>query len=436
MQRRLNTQKIEDATIMVVDDSATASENLRRFLHRAGFTNCVTFTDHESALANFFDINPDVLVLDWHLGEFQGDAFLQRLLSDLDGREMPPVLVVTGDMKPQLRIRALSMGASDFLTKPFDPPEVILRIRNLLQTRLLYLCIKAENTQLEETVERSTSQLNQSLAKLNELQNQLIQHERLRALGAMATGIAHDFNNALMMIMGFSAAFKNESEILLDPARSLECFQTIQNAASDATSIVQRLVEFSRPYHNHDEPRCLVDINEIIDSIIHMTRPKWDSAAKTNGAKIEVVKHLEAIPPIFASATELREVFVNLIFNAVDAMPQGGCVTISTEAQDENVVIHVEDTGTGMSETTRQRCMEPFYTTKGTKGTGLGLAIIYGIVKRHQGSIRILSNSGSGTRFSIALPFDAEAMKNGQTPADVLDATDDDADDDALPSVG
>src|SRR5581483_12393687 len=120
-------------------------------------------------------------------------------------------------------------------------------------------------------------------------------------------------------------------------------------------------------------------------------------------------QELGDVPKISGAASELREVILNLIFNAVDAMPQGGQITIRTGVQEGQVFIEVEDSGTGMTEETRRHCLEPFYTTKGEKGTGLGLAITYGIVHRHAGIIRINSELNHGTQFRIILPVSETA---------------------------
>jgi CheY-like chemotaxis protein len=178
----------------------------------------------------------------------------------------------------------------------------------------------------------------------------------------------------------------------------------VMSAAQDATHVVARLREFYRPADNN-EIRVGVSLNDVVTQTVSLTSPKWSSQKMADGVQVRVVTDLEEeVSPVLASAAELREALTNLIFNAVDAMPAGGQITIGTHAEAEHVVLTVSDSGVGMTDEERERCLEPFFSTKGDRGTGLGLAVVYGIIHRHGGTIEIASEKFKGTTFSIRLP--------------------------------
>ncbi|MCW5934424.1 MAG: PAS domain S-box protein [Fimbriimonadia bacterium] len=235
-----------------------------------------------------------------------------------------------------------------------------------------------------------------------------VQQERLRALGQMAGAIAHDFNNALMRVMGGLELIDIEHPLTEKQQHYLEMVRT---AVIDASEMVARLREFYRQqpikegYHS-------THLKAMIDEVITLTQPIWHTQSLMKGITIEINTDLDPALSLPASATEMREVITNLIFNAVDAMPQGGILTLKAFQEESEAVITVSDTGIGMSEETRLHCFEPFYTTKNESGSGLGLAVVYGIVKRMQGDITVNSILGEGTTFTIRLP-----IQKAETPS-------------------
>jgi signal transduction histidine kinase/ActR/RegA family two-component response regulator len=259
-----------------------------------------------------------------------------------------------------------------------------------------------QNEKLERTVEDRTRRLQDALKQLKETQRQILQQERLHALGTMASGVTHDFNNALSVIIGFGEMALHECEKKPEGAELEQYLRPIVVAALDGAKVVTRLREFYRPGRN--EPRAAVNVNALIEQAITITQPKWKTQALGHGLKIDIQTELGEVPPVAGDVAELREALTNLIFNAVDAMPQGGTITLRTHAENDHVTMEIGDTGTGMSEQVRRRCLDPFFTTKGERGTGLGLAMVYGIVERHRGSLDIRSAEGRGTTFIISLP--------------------------------
>ena len=262
------------------------------------------------------------------------------------------------------------------------------------------------------------AELKTALENLQATQQQVIQQERLRALGQMASGIAHDFNNALVPILGFTELLQLSPQILTDPAKSAKYLDAIQTSAKDAASVVSRLREFYRPDKN-DRAFAPVNLKRLVEQAITLTRPKWKDQAQANGATVSIVLELEAVPPVAGEESPLREVLTNLIFNAVDAMPDGGTLTLRTRCDRSSACLEIADTGTGMTEEVRQRCLEPFFSTKGERGTGLGLAMVFGIVQRHSGKLDLESAPGHGTTFRITLPLmDAAPERTAEAPSD------------------
>ena len=232
--------------------------------------------------------------------------------------------------------------------------------------------------------------------------------DRLRAMGEMASGIAHDLNNALVPIIAL-ADLLSQDESIHEQARSRSGM--ILRAGQGISSTVARLRRFYRDRPD-DECTALVDLNKVAIEAAELTRPRWRDIPHQSGKVVDLRLDLgEGILPVLGSEHELREAVTNLLINAVDAMPDGGelCLRTSGSGGDTpRVAVEVADTGVGMDEEMKSRCLDPFYTTKGARGTGLGLAIVYGVVKRMGGEITIESARGKGT--TVRLSFaEAEA---------------------------
>jgi signal transduction histidine kinase len=235
-------------------------------------------------------------------------------------------------------------------------------------------------------------------ADLATAQDTLLQAEKLRALGEMASGVAHDFNNLLAAITGRTQLLLGRVQ---DPVLR-RWVEAIKRAADDGAQTVRRLQEFTRI--RRDQPFAAVDLNEVLRGALEVTETRWRHDAQARGVVITVETELGALPPIAGDAVELREVMINLILNAVDAMPAGGRLRLVTTADDTEVEARIADTGVGMTEEVRQKLFDPFFTTKGPKGTGLGLSITYGIVSRHGGRVLVESEPGCGATFRLRFP--------------------------------
>lgn len=255
--------------------------------------------------------------------------------------------------------------------------------------------------------------LRKAYDELRQTQQTLLHQERLKALGQMASGIVHDVTNALSPIVGF-AELINEKEAGLSEG-SRRYLGHIQTAGEDIAHIVSRLRDFYRP-RDEEEPLLPLNLDQIITQAVDMTHPRWRTQPQNHGITIEMRKELEpGLPALAGIESEIREVLTNLIINAVDALPQGGIITIRTRAakngdsggksaEDGHIILEVVDTGTGMDEETRRRCLEPFFSTKGHRGTGLGLSMVYSVVRRHEGEVEIESELTKGTTIRLTFP--------------------------------
>jgi len=269
-----------------------------------------------------------------------------------------------------------------------------------------HVALAAHQAQLHTELQRAYDELRQT-------QQAVMQHERLRALGQLASGIAHDINNTLSPISGYAELLLRHEQDLSE--RAQKYLQHIKTASDDVAHIVTRMRDFYRK-REENQPLLPVDVNQLVQQVIDLTRPRWRDVSQQRGIPVDIELALDPrLPAVIGTESELREALTNLIFNAVDAMPAGGVITLRTRAgawspgrgggsTHSHVVIEVTDTGVGMDEETRKRCLEPFFSTKGQRGTGLGLAMVYGVVQRHEGVIEIESVPGKGTTFRLVLP--------------------------------
>ena len=233
--------------------------------------------------------------------------------------------------------------------------------------------------------------------------------DKLRALGQLASGVAHDFNNSLAAILGRAQLLRRQ---LKDEAlvRNLEIIQT---AAEDAAATVRRIQTFARKAPAKEFE--VLDVGSLLNDAVEITRTRWQNEARLRGLDYQVTLAAKPGQATYGSASELREVFVNLIVNAVDAMPEGGDLAISCQRENGRLRLQFADSGIGMPEDVRQKIFEPFFSTKGAHGTGLGLSVSYSIIERHEGTISVISEPGSGTIFTIdLLAYDSELVAESQ----------------------
>ncbi len=254
-----------------------------------------------------------------------------------------------------------------------------------------------------EALRENNQSLNEALEALKEIKKDVIQRERLHALGQMASGIAHDFNNLLAPILGFSELLIGTPQCLSNSDKALNYLNKIKDSAQNAAAVVGRLREFYRA-ENEDEKTTLLELPQLIEDTLRLTEYHWHNQAEARGVTIRISKDIQPSPPILGNGADLKQALSNIILNGVDAMPDGGEITIRSFLNGSWNCIEISDSGVGMIEKTQELCMEPFFTTKGTAGTGLGLSVVFGIIQRHKGRIEINSTPGKGTKITINLP--------------------------------
>lgn len=239
-------------------------------------------------------------------------------------------------------------------------------------------------------------------------EDRLLQSEKLKALGVMSSGIAHDFNNILAIIHGNAQLLESHYK---EDVELREGLVTILKAAQDGAETVRRMFEFTKTKSGSSQYVPL-DIVDLIKQVIDFSKYKWKNIAELKGDNYDInIDNLGPVPNVQGNASSLREVFVNIINNALDAMPGGGSLSFQSSIDGDAVVVSIADTGLGMTEDVQKKLFDPFFTTKGGKGSGLGMSVVYGIIVRHGGKIEVESQVGKGSIFKLRLPIAKEEIK-------------------------
>lgn len=361
--------------VLVLEDVQDEVDMIEAELKKGFKSLKVLCVNHAKAFAEALEIfEPDVVLSDYTLEGYSGRDALQYARRK---HKQVPFLFVSWQVHEDAVIDALKSGATDYVFK-----EHLSRL-NLAVFRAVR---EAEERRELSVVHERTSD-----------------EERIRALGQMASGIVHDFSNVLMPIVGYSELLLNHPDSAKDRQTLERYIAAIHTAGQDAMALVARLREFYRPI-SKIEPMASVDLRRVVEEAVLLSRPRWRDQALREGTLISVETELYDLPRIAGNESSLREALTNLIFNAVDAMPKGGTVSFRAKQEEGFILLEVTDTGTGMTEEVRRRCLEPFFSTKGRRGTGMGLSMVYGIVRRHAGSIDIKSEPGKGTTFVLRFP--------------------------------
>jgi GAF domain-containing protein/anti-sigma regulatory factor (Ser/Thr protein kinase) len=283
------------------------------------------------------------------------------------------------------------LGITDAMSRRFSESEV-----RVLESLADQAALVLDNAHLYQQARRAYEEL-------SETQAQLVRGETLRAVGELAAGAAHHLNNLLAVVLG-----RLELALGDHPSDAVERhIKVAERASLDSAAVVRRMRDFSRAHPAPD--LAAVDLNAVVRDVVELTRPRWHDAAEMCGIHIDVRVEPGPIPTVKGEAVALREVLMNLLLNAIEALPRGGTITVRTEVSDDAVQCEVIDTGIGMTGEVQRRALEPFFTTKGPQSTGLGLAVNYGIIRRHGGELTIESELDRGTRVAFRLPVAASA---------------------------
>ncbi|MGH9967994.1 MAG: ATP-binding protein [Pyrinomonadaceae bacterium] len=246
-------------------------------------------------------------------------------------------------------------------------------------------------------------------AEHEQRRSQAAHAEKMAALGELSFGVAHNVNNTLTGILGRAQLLKRTT----DASKLAAGLDLIIKSADDGAQIIRRIQDFARQRPSREF--VLVSVAELLKDACEMTRPRWESRPESVSIHFALLADCKAF--VMGDPVELREVLVNVIYNAVDAMPNGGEIRLSAQEVDSRVIVSVSDNGAGMRPEVKSRLFDPFFTTKGRHGTGMGLAVSFGIIRRHDGSIEVDTEPGRGTTFRFSLPRAANTQTHGATPA-------------------
>lgn len=399
--------KQDRQTILIVDDVPANIGVLVEFLEEKQFRVLVA-RDGEEALDRCRLVQPDLVLLDVMMPGIDGLETCRRLKQHSETVQIP-VIFMTALTDSDNVVAAFEAGGVDYVTKPIRITEVLARIHTHLAVRAMHKQLSDQNTLLQAANDR------------------LLQTEKLASIGQLAAGVAHEINNPIGFVSSNLGSLQNYVATLfgaLDnyqqaaastPAVAARIAELKEEAEVDfiredflalmsesrdglqrVKDIVQSLKDFS---HVHSASTTFADLHRGLDSTLNIVNSEIRH-------KAEVVKEYGDLPNISCVASQLNQVFMNLLVNAAHAITTRGVITIRTGSEGDWAWIEIGDTGSGMSAETMQRIFEPFYTTKpvGT-GTGLGLSVSYGIVKAHGGRIEVHSELGKGTRFTVHLPI-------------------------------
>ncbi|WP_041283726.1 ATP-binding response regulator [Desulfobacca acetoxidans] len=348
--------------ILIADDNPDNVELLRKRLSAQGYQIAAAF-DGEEALQAVLKENPDLLILDIMMPKLDGYEVLRRLKKQDEYRNLPVILLTAKKEIPD-KLKGLDIGADDYITKPFNPQELLARVRSLMALR--------------------------------EEQERRAQDERLSALDQMVEGVAHEIRNPVTAIGGFA---RRLYERLPNGTQEKQYAEVIVNESKRLEQMVRQIVEATVISIPSLRKR---DINEVIVEALAACQEKLNESQVT--AKLELA---EDLPPLIMDAGNMRRVIAHLISNAVNAMPSGGTLTIISARRNHYGQIQVSDTGVGIPSKILPHIFDPFFTTK-SSGPGLGLAMVHKIIKQHGGQISVETEPNKGTTFSILLPLKEE----------------------------
>lgn len=379
----LSDEDFHNSKILIVDDDSRNTLLLVHMLKDEGYQSLWVVNDSKKALDLYFEIHPDLVLLDLNMPPPDGFEIMRQLM-ERDSGSYVPILVLTAWRDDQTRLRALSSGARDFINKPFDLTEARIRIKNLLEMRLLHQKALDQNYNLEKKVKARTAELEQTMRELSDF-----------------TYIAsHDLQEPLRKITTFGDRLQQKYESALGP-QGLDYIQRMQKSAERMSALIDALLDFSRITTNARLFET-IDLQEVLQDVLS----DLELQIETSEGFVEA----KPLPSIEADKIQMGQLFQNLISNGLKYRREGvpPRITIKNELIQENLLeIRVEDNGIGFDEKYLNRIFKPFERLHGIgvfEGTGMGLSICQKIVLCHKGSITAQSVLGQGSTFIVTLP--------------------------------
>ncbi len=393
---------LKQSHILIVDDQIANVEMLEGFLEMEGYTNVSSTTDSRKVIPLLKSFKPDLILLDLMMPLLSGYEVMEQLRVKVAKDDFLPVLVLTADITQEAKQKALTLGATDFLTKPFDLTEVGLRINNLLFARSLMHQLKDQNLILDEKVKQRTAQLEQTNMDLTVARDKAQASDRLKT--AFMQNISHEVRTPLNGILGFS-------KLMAEPDISSSEKQTFVNFLEISTNrLIQTITDYMDisliASGSLEVARKPIAINDIMREV-KMTCSK-DCESKSLALDFAIHDAFDKID--FKTDPELlRKIISHLISNAVK-FTSSGSVTVNYSFSRDSFKFIVKDTGQGISEEARERIFNPFTqediaTTRGHEGSGLGLSIVRGCIRLLEGEIQLESQKNIGSVFTVILPF-------------------------------
>ncbi len=380
--------KVLGEHILIVEDEIIVARDLQMLLEQLGYTKTAVVTTGEKAIQYIEESCPDLIMMDVVLpGKIDGIETIEKIHSKFD----IPVIYLTAHKDSAIFERAKVTEPLGYLIKPFNNDEI---------QRVVEIGLYRSNAEKERKV--LIEKLRREIAERKKMGAALLQSEKLKSIGTITAGIAHEFNNILAIILGNVELLEKSCE---DDVVLTEALSTIKKATNDGTVISKKMLMFTKTRRDAAEYLDF-DIGKLIKESIEFTKPRWKNMAQANGIDYQI--NTEGIKEplfIFCEPTEIREVFINIINNALDAMPNGGRLLFNIWRKSDTVFVSASDIGTGMSEEEEEKVFDPFFTTKAPIGTGLGMSTVYGILTRHGGKIEVESEIGKGTKFILQFPI-------------------------------
>ncbi len=373
------------ADILIADPDFDFAHTVRMVLQSAGYT-VRRVEQGQAVLEAVSKLTPDLILLSVALPDISGYEVTRQIKREGSSSIIPIIMIGEQDHEEDIAA-ALNAGADEFLRKPVSNAELLLRVRAMLRLKGMTDALAKLNATLEQKVIERTQALEQAHERLRH-------GEKLSALGRLAASVAHDINNPLTGILNYIYLLKQE---YVTNTALVEDLALIERQVNVIADLVRQLQNFSKPPRKNRVP---VALPVILDDILALVGKDLE---KRN---IEVTSTCPTdLPNMLAAPDQISEVFMNLMVNARDAMPEGGKLDINVFSDKGHIVAEISDTGMGMSEEVKAHLFEPFFTTKGEHGTGLGLAICYRIIEEHGGEIDVESQPNEGTTFQIRLPY-------------------------------